>query len=48
MREKCKEILRRMAEIGGYHNVASPEYVDSWSDADCEYFAANYGVWLEE
>jgi hypothetical protein len=46
MREKCKEILRRMAEK--HPDVATPDSVDTWSDDDCEYFAANYGVWLEE
>ena len=44
MRDKCKEILRRMAEK--IDDVAGPDTVDTWSDGDCEYFIVNYDSWL--
>jgi hypothetical protein len=36
----CKSILITMDQIG--YDVCPPEWVDTWSDSEVDYFHANY------
>jgi len=47
MRDKCKAIVEAM-RVGGIKDLVPTDWIDSWSEEDCEYIVVNYGSWIGE